>query len=466
MSDDIAIRVENLSKQYPIFDKPRDRLKQMLLPSLARVVGLESHKYFKEFWALKDISFEVRKGEAVGILGRNGAGKSTLLQIICGTLAASSGSVVVNGRVAALLELGSGFNPEFTGRENASLGTALQGLSREEREAVMPGIEEFAEIGRFIDQPVKTYSSGMLMRLAFAVNTCVVPEIMIVDEALSVGDAVFQAKCFRRLREIQQAGCSILFVSHDAGVVINFCQKAMWLADGELKRFGEAKAVCRAYEVDCLRKGGMKIEDADETGDQALDGRRGQAADSRMSTAELSPEVAKWSQADRKRFEECRGGCRSGAGALEIVNFLIVDETDAPVETVKWDENYRAVFVVRSKCRFEGLYQVGLRVSSLEGVHLFHCADLMHSTRVDLAAGQAFTAILPIGFPLTSGSYAILAAIFTFPLDGLTPLGTCDYTRSTLSHDPGTCAYIRVAPQSYLGIAGPVQFTSHIKTIV
>lgn len=200
---DIAIKVENLSKCYPIFDTPRDRLKQMIIPRLQRAYGFSPRKYYREFWALRDVSFEVKRGETVGIMGRNGSGKSTLLQLICGTLAPTGGSLEVNGRIAALLELGSGFNPDFTGRENVYLNASVLGLSQQEIEARFQSIADFAEIGDFIEQPTKTYSSGMIVRLAFAVAINVDPEILIVDEALSVGDELFQRKCFARIESIK-----------------------------------------------------------------------------------------------------------------------------------------------------------------------------------------------------------------------------------------------------------------------
>ncbi|MDZ4098100.1 MAG: ABC transporter ATP-binding protein, partial [Methylophilaceae bacterium] len=191
----IAIKVENLSKCYQIYDNPRDRLKQFVAPRLQRLTWQTPKQYFREFWALKDVSFEVKKGETVGIIGRNGSGKSTLLQMICGTLNPTSGSIQTSGRSAALLELGSGFNPEFTGRENVYMNAAVLGLTQDEIDKRYDDIVAFADIGEFINQPVKTYSSGMVVRLAFAVQSQIDPDILIVDEALSVGDAKFQAKC-------------------------------------------------------------------------------------------------------------------------------------------------------------------------------------------------------------------------------------------------------------------------------
>jgi len=247
MSSEVAIKLENLSKCYHIYDHPRDRLKQFVLPRLQRMAGRTNGQYFREFWALRDVSFEVKKGETVGIVGRNGSGKSTLLQLICGTLHPTSGRIQTNGRIAALLELGSGFNPEFTGRENVHLSATVLGLSEDEINARFEDIVAFADIGEFIEQPVKTYSSGMFVRLAFSVNIMSQPEIMVVDEALSVGDMAFQAKCMTALRRIQDGGATVLFVSHDIGSIKSLCSQAAYLEGGRLKSFGKAAAIAEYY---------------------------------------------------------------------------------------------------------------------------------------------------------------------------------------------------------------------------
>lgn len=237
MYSEIAIQVENVSKQFRLFKQPKDRLLQALF----------KHKtYYTPFDALKDVSFNVKRGETVGIIGRNGSGKSTLLQMICGTLTPSSGHITVHGRVAALLELGAGFNPEFTGRENVYLNGAILGLSKTEMDARLEAILDFAEIGAFIDQPVKTYSSGMYVRLAFAVIAHVDADILIIDEALAVGDALFTQKCMRFLRNFKKNG-TILFVSHDSAAVTNLCDRAVWLHQGEMRAVGESKTVCEDY---------------------------------------------------------------------------------------------------------------------------------------------------------------------------------------------------------------------------
>ena len=245
-SNDFAIRVSNLSKCYQIYEAPRDRLKQFVMPRLRRALGRQSKQYFREFWALKDVSFEIKKGETVGIIGRNGSGKSTLLQMVCGTLTPTSGTIETKGRIAALLELGSGFNPEFTGRENVYLNASVLGLSNEDINERFDDIAAFADIGDFIEQPVKTYSSGMMVRLAFAVIVHVDADILVVDEALSVGDAVFNQKCMRFIRAFQERG-TLLFVSHDMGAIQNLCKSALWLSHGQVQLTGTSKDVAEAY---------------------------------------------------------------------------------------------------------------------------------------------------------------------------------------------------------------------------
>lgn len=247
-SNNIAIKVENLSKCYNIYNQPQDRLKQSVMPRLQRLMGRQPKRYFHEFWALHDVSFEVNKGETIGVIGRNGSGKSTLLQLICGTLTPTRGTVMTQGRIAALLELGSGFNPEFSGRENVYLNGAILGLSKEETDLRFDDIAGFADIGEFIDQPVKMYSSGMIVRLAFAVQAMVDPDILIVDEALAVGDEKFQRKCFARLEELKSKGTSILFVSHSGIQIVELCDKALLLEHGARLMYDQPIRATRAYQ--------------------------------------------------------------------------------------------------------------------------------------------------------------------------------------------------------------------------
>lgn len=248
MSSDIAIRVDGVSKHYLTYAQPEDRLRQMILPKVQRIFGLPPRQYFQVFEAVRNVSFTVGHGETVGIVGRNGSGKSTLLQMICGTLQPTTGSISVHGRIAALLELGAGFNPEFTGRENVFLNAAILGLSRAETEARFDDIARFADIGDFINRPVKTYSSGMYVRLAFAVAINVDPDILIIDEALAVGDEAFQRKCFARIEDIKDGGGTILFVSHAAQSVVQLCDRAVFLDRGEKILDGRPKTVVTQYQ--------------------------------------------------------------------------------------------------------------------------------------------------------------------------------------------------------------------------
>ncbi|MDG3086927.1 ABC transporter ATP-binding protein [Vibrio hannami] len=236
---ELAIEVNSLTKSYQIYSKPRDRLLQMLYRG--------RKNFYTEFSALSKVSFTVKKGDSVGVLGHNGAGKSTLLQIITGVLTPTSGNVITKGRIAALLELGAGFNPEFTGKENVFMNAAILGLTTKEIKAKYDDILRFAEIGDFIDRPVKTYSSGMYVRLAFAVAVHTDPEILIVDEALAVGDIRFQMKCIQHMESLKAKGTTILFVSHSPEQVKRFCNKAIWLDKGKLREVGDSNKVCDRY---------------------------------------------------------------------------------------------------------------------------------------------------------------------------------------------------------------------------
>ncbi len=250
--DDIAISVRNLTKTYRLFGHPGDRIKQFFS------LGLK--QYHREFTALKDVSFDIKKGETVGIIGRNGSGKSTLLQLICGILKPTTGTVQVNGRVSALLELGAGFNPEFTGRENVYFQGALMGFSEAQMKDRFDDIAAFADIGEFIDQPVRTYSSGMFVRLAFAAAIHVNPEILLVDEALAVGDRAFQAKCFKKIAAIRERGGAILIVTHSLEQVAHFCDRALLLDEGHLIANGDTSKTLQQY----LSRLHEKVDEAPE----------------------------------------------------------------------------------------------------------------------------------------------------------------------------------------------------------
>lgn len=297
-ADDV-LSVEGVGKYYEIYSKPFDRLKQTLWRG--------RKQFFREFWALRDVSFAVKRGEAVGVVGRNGSGKSTLLQIIAGTLRPTQGSVTVRGRVHALLELGSGFNPDFSGRENVFLNGSILGLTQVQIAARFDEIAGFADIGDFLDQAVKTYSTGMFMRLAFAVQVVLEPELLIVDEALAVGDAAFQMKCYQRMRRMIDDGLSVLLVAHDTQTIRSFCHRALWLDGGRLKTIGKPVDVTSAYVQDLFReRSGARAATAANAGKPAV-------------SVAASDQQALSSQRELIDFAAREGLTRWGTGELRVI---------------------------------------------------------------------------------------------------------------------------------------------------
>jgi len=310
----VVLRVERVSKQYRIYDSPGDRLKESLTRG--------RWKWHHDFWALSDVSFEVEAGTTTGIVGPNGSGKSTLLQIITGTLEPTHGNVWYDGRVAALLELGAGFNMEFTGIENVFMNAALMGFTHKQTEELLPEIERFAEIGAFIQQPVKTYSSGMYVRLAFATAVATQPQILIIDEALSVGDAVFQHRCLRRIMEMQENGTTILFVSHDPSAVRALCSRVILLNGGRMEAQGNTADVLNRYQALIMER-----EEAYNAGQPPP--ATGEASDESLpDSAELSA-LAQPSPTLRYNY-------RHGDGSAEILSvdvFNVAGETADLIES-------------------------------------------------------------------------------------------------------------------------------------
>jgi len=318
----IAISAEQISKIYKLYQRPSDRLKEALTPF--------RKPYHREFAALHDVSLKIKKGETVGIIGRNGSGKSTLLQIITGVLKPTAGSVQVNGRISALLELGAGFNPEFTGKQNVYTNAAISGLGRKEIDAIFPKVVDFAEIGEFIRQPVKVYSSGMYVRLAFAVAINVEPEVLVIDEALAVGDTLFQAKCFDKFREFQEKGVTILFVTHALDMITSICSSAYLMEKGAIAARGDPKKVVDAYnrlladDLDAVA-GPVEVQDDRSGPDSAAQEQR-------------------WKDAFETRHQESR----YGNGKAEIVDAGIFSLSGRPEKVMMKGEYYR----FRLKIRF------------------------------------------------------------------------------------------------------------------
>ncbi len=411
-SSDIAIRVEGVSMRYELYDAPRDQLKQFILPRLQRMAGLESKQYFREFWALKNISFEIKKGESVGIVGRNGSGKSTLLQIITGTLSPTAGTVATHGRIAALLELGSGFNPDFTGRENVYLSGALLGLSSEEMGELMPGIAKFAGIGDYFDQPVKQYSSGMVVRVAFAVQAQVNPDVLIIDEALAVGDAVFQHKCARRIHELRERGTTLLFVSHDPGAVATFCDRALLLHQGEQIALGGAKEIIELYlarvKQDLYVSGDMEL--APET----------QVA----SFLDYVPCVL---GSNPEGIDISHVGARIGTGDGRITYVNLFDQHgQVPIAKICSGESFR--FRVRLLAH-EAISHPVLcyRIDTLRGIQLTGSTSMHDKVALPaMTAGQELDVDIETMLPLRSNTYSLALYLNNIPpglpvltLDGL-----------------------------------------------
>ena len=457
-SDDVAIRVKSLSKCYQLYDAPRDRLKQFVAPRLQRLVGQGPKQYFREFWALKDVSFEVNKGEAVGVIGRNGAGKSTLLQMICGTLSPSGGSVEVAGTVAALLELGSGFNPEFTGRENAYLNASVLGLKSEEIDAKFDEIAAFADIGDFLEQPVKTYSSGMLMRLAFAVNTGVDPEILIVDEALSVGDAPFQSKCFKRLRQLIADGTSILFVSHDISTVRSICTRALWLNSGQAAMWGDAQEVAKEYEKFCWREQGVVMHASDVAGETLPE-----AAGVQAISADVSSAMTAILFEPNPAFEANRQRSRMGTGDVVIKNFLMLNNKGRPVSSCDYDEELTFYYLLEVCSPVDSDFILGVRFRDLKGNFVFSANDINAVHRITSGVGGRFAVSADIRIPLTHQDYVVLTGIFGFR-DGMAfSNGIYDFSKSLIWDVIEDAAYLKVHPCKVMPMAGPANASFNLE---
>jgi lipopolysaccharide transport system ATP-binding protein len=403
MSSEPAIRVEQLSKCYQIYDTPQDRLKQALWRGRRR--------FYREFWALRELSFDVAKGETLGVIGRNGSGKSTLLQMICGTLSPTTGTISVNGRVAALLELGAGFNPEFSGRENVRLNAALLGLTSEQIESRMDSILAFADIGEFVDQPVKTFSSGMFVRLAFAVVAHVDADILIIDEALAVGDAFFTQKCMRFLRRFSQEG-TLLFVSHDTSAVINLCQRAIWLDGGRLQQLGAAKECCEAYLASLhaqqrreLGVGAVESTDAPVVPKRATPALRKDARLKYVNASQLRNDIEIFDfDADASAF---------GAGGVRVLGVELRDLADEPLAWTVGGDDVRLAIEILALVDIDRPI-VGFYVKDRLGQRLFgDNTYLAYAERpLYVAKGKRFAAVFEFAMPiLPPGEYAVDVAV-------------------------------------------------------
>jgi lipopolysaccharide transport system ATP-binding protein len=403
MLSDAVVEVEKLSKCYQLYRRPSDRLLQMLISGRA--------KLYREFWALREVSFTVRRGETVGVVGRNGAGKSTLLQLICGTLNPTSGRVETRGRMAALLELGSGFSPEFTGRENVYLNGALLGFTRGEIDCLFDSIAAFADIGPFLDQPVKTYSSGMAVRLAFAVQAQVSPDVLIVDEALAVGDAKFQVKCFQRLRELKEAGTAILLVSHSTEQIVTHCDRAVLLEGGTAVMTGAPRVIVNKYLDIMFGKEHLADREAAETSEPAIQQREPWIYDGGMSF-----DVDSFASRPGYNPGEYRWG--DGAGTLSDFVLYSAQTDDGP------SFPFGAAVTLQAAMRFNSRVVkpiLGFAVKTKEGVTIYNTNTELQPIEEFAGAGEPgtrFIATLKFQCRLFPGDYFLSLGLASRQIDG------------------------------------------------
>ena len=330
--NELAIKVDNISKMYKLYDRPVDRLKESL--------GLTKRKCYAEHYALKEVSFDVKKGETIGIIGTNGSGKSTILKIITGVLNATEGNLEIDGRISALLELGAGFNMEYTGIENVYLNGTMIGYTKEEIDEKLQDILDFADIGDFVNQPVKTYSSGMFVRLAFAVAINIEPEILIVDEALSVGDVFFQAKCYKKFEDFKKMGKTIIFVSHDLGSISKYCDRVILLNKGVKLAEGSPKEMVDMYKRVLVNQ--LDVEGSKEQ-PQEID-------ETKLwkSNYDLNPNVDEY-----------------GTGAAEIIDFAIVDERNNCSNVIEKGTRFK----IKSKVKFMSTVQNPIFTYTFKNIH-------------------------------------------------------------------------------------------------
>ena len=344
MSENYAISVQNIEKMYKLYDNPTDRLKESL--------GFSKKKRYKEHYALNDVSFDVNKGECVGIIGTNGSGKSTILKIITGLLNPTKGQVVVDGRISALLELGAGFNMEYTGLENVYLNGTMIGFTREEIDAKLQEILDFADIGDFVNQPVKTYSSGMFVRLAFAVAINIDPEILIVDEALSVGDVFFQSKCYKKFEEFKELGKTILFVSHDLGSIAKYCDRVVLLNKGTKLGEGSPKEMIDIYKKVMVNQLDSALSNDGENTNEAAEENNENDDKVWSSSLLVNPDVQEY-----------------GNGLAEIVDFAIIDDSGMITNSVIKGQK----FTVKVKVKFNEKVQdpiIAFTIKNLQGTEI------------------------------------------------------------------------------------------------
>lgn len=400
MNTDIAISVRDVSKKFRLFSSPKERLYEALHPF--------RKQYHHEFWALKEVSFDVHRGEIVGILGRNGSGKSTLLQIICSVMQATQGEVRVNGRISALLELGAGFNPEFTGRDNVILNGAIMGISRNEMLRRLPEIEAFADIGEFFDQPVKTYSSGMFVRVAFAAAIHVDPEILIVDEALSVGDAKFQHRCFQRIRDFMEQGKTILVVSHNTDTLLRICHRGVVIDAGQLCHVGSILSAVNCYS-ELLYGSARRVEALPEAAEPGLH---------IAVPEETSLRIGSLSEDARDRIAEkpCYNAheTRLGNGAARIIDFDIIVDGELNPHEIGTHKDVQLIFKILFSEDISDAH-LGFAILTIDGTYIFGTnSEIMNMPPFSGEAGKCLAVKLQWKSHLAGGEHFLSLGCYRY----------------------------------------------------
>jgi ABC-type polysaccharide/polyol phosphate transport system ATPase subunit len=381
-----AVSVKNLCKTYHLYNGNRSRLKQAFL-------GWTGRRWYNDFKALDNVSLDVMPGECMGILGRNGSGKSTLLQLIAGTLSPTGGSITVNGRLAALLELGAGFAPNYSGMENIFLYAAILGLNARQTRERLDEIIAFADIGEYINQPVRTYSSGMYVRLAFAVNACIRPDVLIIDEALAVGDAPFQAKCYKHLRGLLVDGTAILFVSHELNVIKNFCKKALWLKEGKANSLGGTKDVAQQYHKYCLLLGGLPAV-TKKVRDFSLDAGKTKTVQKYVFDFPVYRELL----AGTAAFKKATDPCSLGDGDVCIRNIIFTGSDNATKSVFAYGESVTVYVLVEATRAIDDEFMLTLHLSRFDKENILVISNSNNIKKMYCQPGEY--RVLSMSFPV------------------------------------------------------------------
>ncbi|MCF8229577.1 MAG: ABC transporter ATP-binding protein [Bacteroidales bacterium] len=408
MENNIAVKVNGLTKIYRLFNTPKDRLKESLHPF--------RKKYHKDFYALRDVNFEINKGDTLAIIGRNGSGKSTLLKILSNVLTPTSGNCTVNGKVSSLLELGTGFNPELSGIENVYFNGTILGFTKEEMDAKVDDILSFADIGEFVDQPVKNYSSGMYLRLAFSVVTQLDPDILIIDEALSVGDMFFQAKCMTRMKKmIENEGTTLLFVSHDMDAVKSICTKAILLHKGQILMEGSSADVAQKYFE-------QKVSSEQETLENGID-------DTNTDTETSKPKEKPFDGflTPSESFMKTSSFQRIMNGKAKFINVVLLDELENEINSVKYGQTVILRMVLKSLTDIH-ILGYGYHIRNKNGIDVIYGSSSIENARLnDLKTGEIYVLDWKFSLKMLQGDYSI-ACVASIPINAeIGKVDFCDF---------------------------------------